>query len=377
MKIIYCIPSIYCMGGVERIISGKANMLTEMGHDVSIITTDQQGRPPYFKINDKIKCYDLGINYSENKRRGLIKKLFYFFYNSYLHKKRLEKLLIELRADIVISTFFNEMAFLPQIKDGSKKIVEFHFSRPMFRITRRKNIMGYVDKFMMSKNIKTLRKYDRFVVLSQEDAQNWKELNNVSVINNVCTIGIVERAKLEEHRVISVGRYEFQKGFDRLINSWALIAQQVPDWTLHIFGEGSLRPVLTKQIQDLHLENSVFLDGATNDINKELSKSSIVAFTSNYEGFPMAIIEVESAGLPVVSFDAPCGPKDIIRDGEDGFLVKNGDVKSLSERLLSLMQNYKLRKEMGEKAFENSKRFTPEVIMPQWISLFETILKKK
>ncbi len=377
MKIIYCIPSIYCMGGVERIISGKANMLTEMGHDVSIITTDQQGRPPYFKINDKIKCYDLGINYSENKRRGLIKKLFYFFYNSYLHKKRLEKLLIELRADIVISTFFNEMAFLPQIKDGSKKIVEFHFSRPMFRITRRKNIMGYVDKFMMSKNIKTLRKYDRFVVLSQEDAQNWKELNNVSVINNVCTIGIVERAKLEEHRVISVGRYEFQKGFDRLINSWALIAQQVPDWTLHIFGEGSLRPVLTKQIQDLHLENSVFLDGATNDINKELLKSSIVAFTSNYEGFPMAIIEVESAGLPVVSFDAPCGPKDIIRDGEDGFLVKNGDVKSLSERLLSLMQNYELRKEMGEKAFENSKRFTPEVIMPQWISLFETILKKK
>ena len=377
MKIIYCIPSIYCMGGVERIISGKANMLTEMGHDVSIITTDQQGRPPYFKINDKIKCYDLGINYSENKRRGLIKKLFYFFYNSYLHKKRLEKLLIELRADIVISTFFNEMAFLPQIKDGSKKIVEFHFSRPMFRITRRKNIMGYVDKFMMSQNIKTLRKYDRFVVLSQEDAQNWKELNNVSVINNVCTIGIVERAKLEEHRVISVGRYEFQKGFDRLINSWALIAQQVPDWTLHIFGEGSLRPVLTKQIQDLHLENSVFLDGATNDINKELSKSSIVAFTSNYEGFPMAIIEVESAGLPVVSFDAPCGPKDIIRDGEDGFLVKNGDVKSLSERLLSLMQNYELRKEMGEKAFENSKRFTPEVIMPQWISLFETILKKQ
>lgn len=377
MKIVYCLPSTYRMGGVERIISGKANMLTEMGHDVSIITTDQQGRPPYFEINGKIKCHDLGINYSENKRRGLIKKLFYFFYNSYLHKKRLEKLLTELRADIVISTFFNEMAFLPQIKDGSKKIVEFHFSKPMFSFTRRKGIMGYVDKFMMSQNIKKLRKYDRFVVLSQEDVQNWKELNNVSVINNVCTIGIVERAKLEEYRVISIGRYEFQKGFDRLINSWALIAQQVPDWTLHIFGEGSLRSVLAKQIQDLHLENSVFLDGATNDINKELSKSSIVAFTSNYEGFLMAIVEVESAGLPVVSFDAPCGPKDIIRDGEDGFLVKNGDIEGLGKRLLSLMQDDGLRKKMGEKAFENSKRFTPEVIMPQWISLFETILKKK
>lgn len=173
-----------------------------------------------------------------------------------------------------------------------------------------------------------------------------------------------------------MGRYEYQKGYDRLINAWALIAKQVPDWTLHIFGEGSLRPVLTKQIYDLNLEKSVFLDGATNNVGKELSESSIVAFTSNYEGFPMAIVEVESAGLPVVSFDAPCGPKDIIRDGEDGFLVKNGDIEDFGKKLLSLMQDEELRKKMGEKALENSKRFTQENIIPQWISLFETILKK-
>ena len=283
---------------------------------------------------------------------------------------------MELKADIVISTFRTEMGFLPKIKDGSKKIVESHVCRPMFHIARRKGLMGYVDKFMMPKMIHSLRKYDRFVVLSQEDAQNWKELNNVSVINNVCTLNITERARLEEHRVISVGRYEYPKGYDRLINAWALIVQQVHDWTLHIFGEGSLRPVLTKQIKDLHLEKSVYLDGATHNIGKELSNSSIVAFTSNYEGFPMAIIEAESAGLPVISFDTPCGPKDIIRDGEDGFLVKNGDIESLSKQLLSLMQNDELRKAMGEKAFENSKRFTPESIMPQWVSLFETILEE-
>lgn len=377
MKIVYCLPSTYNMGGVERIISGKANMFSEIGYDVSIITTDQQEKRPYFKINDKIKCYDLGINYSHNRQRGLIKKLFFFFYNSYQHKKRLNKLLMELKADIVISTFFNEMSLLPQIKDGSKKIVEFHFSRPMFRLTKRRGLLGYIDDFMMYRNIHALRKYDRFVVLSHEDAQNWKELNNISVINNVCTLDIAEKAKLEEHRVISVGRYEYQKGYDRLINAWALISQQVPGWTLHIVGEGSLRSVLAKVIKDLHLENSVFLDGATHDIDKELSRSSVVAFTSNYEGFLMAIVEAESAGLPVVSFDTPCGPKDIIRDGEDGFLVKNGDIEGLGKRLLFLMQNDGLRKEMGKKAFENSKRFTPGVIMPQWISLFENILKKK
>ncbi len=376
MKIVYCLPSTCLLGGVERIVSSKANLLSEMGYDVSIVTTDQQGKQPYFKINNNIKCYDLGINYCLNGQRNFIKKLFYFFYNFYQHKKRLKKLLFELRADIVISTFRTEMGFLPKIKDGSKKIVEFHVCRPMFRITRRNGIMGYVDDFMMPKMIHSLRKYDRFVVLSHEDALNWKELNNISVINNFYSKDFAVKAKLEEHRVISVGRYEYQKGYDRLINAWALIAKQVPDWTLHIFGEGSLRPMLTKQIYDLNLEKSVFLDGATNDVGKELSKSSIVAFTSNYEGFPMAIIEVESAGLPVVSFDAPCGPKDIIRDGEDGFLVKNGDIEDFGKKLLYLMRDEKLRKKMGEKAFENSKRFTQENIIPQWISLFETILKK-
>lgn len=228
----------------------------------------------------------------------------------------------------------------------------------------------------MSKIIDSLRRYDSFVVLSNEDAGNWKELNNVSVINNVCTIDIAERAKLEEHRVISVGRYEPQKGFDRLINAWALIAKQVPDWTLHIVGEGSLRPILTKQIKDLNLEKSVFLDGVSDNISEELLKSSIATFTSIYEGFMMASVEAESAGLPIVCFDAPCGPKDIIRNGENGFLVTDGDIKDLGEKLLLLMKDHELRKEMGQKAFENSKRFAQEQIMPQWASLFETILNK-
>ncbi len=376
MKIIYCLPSTCHLGGLERIISYKVNLLSEMGHDVSIITTDQQGRCPYFKINNKVKCYDLDINYRQSRQYFWMKKIFYFFYNSYRHKKKLKKLLMELKVDIVISTFCNEMGFLPQIKDGSKKIVEFHFCRTMFRFIRRKGILGYIDDFMMYKYINTLRKYDRFVVLSNEDAESWKDLTNISVINNVCTIDIAEKANLEEHRVISVGRYEYQKGLDRLINVWAFIAHQVPDWSLHIFGEGSLRPLLTKQIRDLNLEKSVFLDGASNDIGKELLNSSVAIFTSNYEGFLMAIVEAESAGLPVVSFDTPCGPKDIIRDGEDGFLVKNGDIEGLGKRLLLLMQDDKLRKEMGEKAFENSKRFTKEMLMPQWISLFESILKK-
>lgn len=377
MKIVYCLPSTWRLGGIERIISLKANFLSEVGHEVVIITTDQHGLQPYFHLNENVKCYDLGINYDENRSFCFIKKIQRFFYNYYTHRKRLNKLLLKLKADIVISTFFNEMPILPFQKDGSKKIAEIHFSRNVFDYSRRGGIMGYIDDLSLAKSLRTLQKYSRFVVLSDEDACNWKNLNNVEVINNACPFKVSERANLKDKRIIAVGRYEFPKGFDRLISAWALISKDVPDWTLHIVGEGSLRPVLIKQIKELGLEDSAFLDGATKDVVNEYLKSSIAVFTSEYEGFLMALVEAESVGLPVVSFDTPCGPKDIIRDGEDGFLIPNGDIRDFSEKILLLIKDNELREEMGKKAFENSKRFTEENIMPKWIKLFETVLKEQ
>lgn len=309
MKIVYCVPSMYRLGGIERIVAKKASLLLERGFDVSIITTDQGGRPFYFGIDSRVKHYDLDINYEKNRKRSFLSKLYHFFYNNYLHKKRLSRLLLELKADIVISTFFNEMGILPKIKDGSKKIVEIHFGRKMFNFARRKGFMGIVDDYMMSQYIKKLRRYNRFVVLSKEDAENWHELDNVEVIYNMCPIEILQKSQLIAHRVVSVGRYEFQKGYDRLIDAWALISKQVSGWTLHLVGEGSLRGELDTKIRKLGLENSVFLDGASADVSKVYLNSSIVAFTSHYEGFSLALVEAESAGLPVVSFDTPCGPK--------------------------------------------------------------------
>lgn len=376
MKIVYCLPSTWRLGGIERIISLKANFLSNIGHEVVIITTDQRGQQPYFHLNEEVICYDLDINYDKNRDRCFVEKFISFFYNSYIHRKRLNQLLLKLKPDIVISTFFNEMPILPFLKDGSKKIAEIHFSRNLFYYSRRSGIMGYIDDFSLVKSIRLLRKYSRFVVLSEEDAYNWRELNNVEIINNACALKILERANLKDKRVIAVGRYEPQKGFDRLIRAWSLISKDVSDWTLHIVGEGSLRPALTKQIKELGLESSVFLDGATKNVVNEYLKSSIGAFTSYFEGFLMALVEAESVGLPVVSFDTPCGPKDIVKNGKDGFLILNGDIKEFGGKLLMLIKNNDLRENMGQKAFENSKRFTEENIMRQWITLFETVLKE-
>lgn len=376
MKIVYCVPSMYRLGGIERIIARKANYFVNNGLDVSIITTDQNGRSFYFEVDARVKHYDLRINYEKNKNRKFLGKIFYFMYNKYLHKKRLKKLLLQLNADIVISTFFNEMGILPQINDGSKKIVEFHFSRYMFCLNRRKGILGIIDDCLMNGYIKTLKKYTRFVVLSEEDACSWKELNNVEVIYNICPIDIKSKSKLNNNRVISVGRYESQKGFNMLIKAWAKVSEKVKGWELHIVGEGSLRNVLQKQINDYGLANSIFLDGASIDICRDYLESSIAVFTSNYEGFSLALVEAETAGLPIVSFNTPCGPKDIINDGINGFLIDNGDIDRVAEKIQLLINDFELRKKMGLKALENSKMFTEGKIMPQWIALFRHVLKE-
>ena len=374
MKIIYCIPQLYRLGGMERIVSIKMNLLVKEGYDVSVITTDQGNRPFYFELDKRIKHYDLNINYEQNTGNRLIKKFFLLLYKYYIHRRRLESLLFVLKADIVISTFSDEMFILPYIKDGSKKIVEFHFCRNMFKLLSQKGIFHLIDIFKSKRRIRSLKKFDSFVCLSNEDAQNWTELNNVEVIYNISPLKFSSKATLKEHRVISVGRYSYQKGYDRLINAWALISKEIPeDWTLHIVGEGCLRQELTDQIKRLGLENSVFLDGVSENISKDYLSSSIAVFTSHYEGFLLALAEAESAGVPVVSFDTPCGPKDIIEDGKDGFLVPNGDISQIAKKIYLLIQDEKLRTIMGRNAYENSKRFNENIIIPQWISLFDRV----
>ena len=129
MKILYCIAGTYNSGGMERVLANKANWLVNHGYEVTIVTTDQKGRRPFFSLDERIVCYDLGIGYEENNGKSFLNKLLRYPYKQYKHRKRLAALIKQIKPDITISMFCNDVSILPRIKDKSKKILEIHFSK--------------------------------------------------------------------------------------------------------------------------------------------------------------------------------------------------------------------------------------------------------
>ena len=377
MRIVYCIAGTCNSGGMERVLANKANYLVKHGYEVTIVTTDQRGEKPFFPLDDRISCYDLGINYEENNEKSFFHKLIHYPFKQYKHKKRLSVLLKRLKADIVISMFCNDASFLPFIQDGSRKILEIHFSRFKRLQYARKGLWKLADEYRSKQDVCIANRFDRFVVLTEEDKGYWEGLNNLRVIGNARSFTCSQPALLVNKKVIAVGRYSYQKGFDQLIAAWSKVCQEVNGWVLHLVGDGELREDLQKQIEELNLTDRIILGKAETDMQTVYQDASILAMSSHYEGLPMVLLEAQATGLPIVSFVCKCGPKDVVEDGVDGFLVEEGNVEALAEKLMILIKDETLRKRMGKVAYAHSERYAEERIMKQWTDLFNEVLMKK
>ncbi|AQX83631.1 glycosyltransferase family 4 protein [Elizabethkingia bruuniana] len=376
MKVVYNILGTFNSGGMERVLANKANYLVNSGYDITIITTDQKGRSAYFEMNPKIKYIDLDINYRDDIDKGVYKKSLSYLLKQKKHKQRLEGILYDLKADVVISMFDHDVSFVHDIKDGSKKIVEIHFSRFKRLQYGRKGIWKIIDKIRSNNDYKLVQKYDRFVVLTNEDKGYWGNMPNIEVIPNANSFTSSEQSSLSYKRVIAVGRYDYQKGFDELIKMWERIHVKNPEWRLDIFGDGPLKEELQCLIKKMNLSETINLYPSTKKIKEEYLKSSIMVLTSRYEGLGMVLLEAQTCGLPLVAYACKCGPKDIIQDGINGYLVPERDSQMMVEKILNLIGNYELRKEMGHMGKKFSENFSENRIMKKWVNLFNEVTKE-
>lgn len=379
MKIIYCTHSTYNPGGMERVLLNKVTYLSALsGCDVSVVTTDQHQRPSFYPFPEKVRMTDLGINYSEDNDKGTWRKITGYLRKKKEHKRKLTALLEREKPDIVVSLYPSESSFIPEIKDGSKKVLELHFNK-FFRLQYgRSGVIGWIDRWRTLQDERIVRRFDKFVVLTDEDKGYWGSLPNLEVIPNAAMTVGDRYSDVMNKRVIAVGRLDYQKGFDRLIRAWNIVQQNpaFQDWELDIFGQGEWQEMLQQMIYERNLQNTLHINRPTNDIVDEYIQSSLIVMTSNYEGFGMVLVEAMACGVPAVAFDCKCGPKDIIKNGENGYLVTNGDIDGLAEAMMTLMRDEKKRKLFSQNARQVVDTYSEENVMARWISLFTALTDK-
>ena len=386
MKIVYCLFGTYSTGGIERVTSVKANWLAEHGYEVYLVTTGHAGRSSYYPLHPSIKHIDLGLCYDEagELSRFTVYRRNYPKYRR--HREELEKLFADIRPDIAVAAGWHEGSFLFQLKDGSKKIIEHHgwrhanvalypvYLRELGHVTAMTRFKYWLrtlwGNLMTYKQGRYDRQFDRLVVLTEEDKTYCSHCPTTSVIPNPITTPSLEVSPLSDKVILAVGRLDNQKNFPELIDIWALIAKEYPDWKLRIVGEGYTDVRILKKVKEHGLEEQFELCPFTKEIQKHYLSASIYAMTSAFEGLPLVLVEAESMGLPLVSYACPCGPRDIIRDGQDGFLVEPGDKETFAARLRQLIEDEELRHRMGQAAKINSQRFSLENVMKQWVDLF-------
>ena len=377
LKIVYLTPALYMAGGVERVLTLKANYFADhFGYDITIILTEGKDKPLFYPLSDKIQVVNLDVNFEELWNCSFVKKCFVYLKKQREYKRKLTAELMRIRPDVTDSLLRREINFITSIKDGSKKIGELHVNRSNYRTFEANDTNWLKDlfaKFWMRNLLNSLKKLDRFIVLTAEDRLAWTALDNVVAIHNPVSFTNMEVTPLVKKRVLAVGRYAYQKGFDLLLQAWKLVESQCMDWELVVFGDGD-RTEYEQLMFLLGIDSArCHLNGPTDQIQKEYANSSVFVVSSRFEGLSMAMLEAVACGLPIVSFACPCGPRDVITNGVDGLLVEKEDVRGLADSLVKVMSSSDLRKKMSEAIQKKSETFRIEHVAAQWKQLFESL----
>lgn len=384
MRIAYCFHSLFHHGGVEKILTTKANYLVQnFGFEVFIITYNQGDNPIFFELDDRIKVIDLEVGEFKYHKSNFIKsKIAYQEYKKEF-KNKLTNVLKKINPDYSISLGGAEFYILNSIQeDGSIKLAEYHVTIGAFETIN--GNLTYLQKirakFSFQKFVNNIKKYNKFIVLTNGDAKEWSLFSkNVISIPNPQTFKInhdvlsIPREKL----ALAVGRFEPEKQLDQLILIWKEVVNRYPDWKLILKGSGSQKDYYQKLIHNNNLEANVLLEQPSAEMVTFYENASMYLMASKFEGFSLVMLEAMQSGLPIIAYNCKYGPSELINDTENGFLVELNNREYFLEKIFQLIENEELRRKMSIKAIENAKKYEIEKVMNIWKNLFEKLNNDK
>jgi glycosyltransferase involved in cell wall biosynthesis len=363
MKLLYITNGITGPGGLERILSLKASSLAEnYGYEVNVLSLNELGIKSFYDFSSTIKFHNIevkgnSLNYFISYTKGMRRKV------------------SEISPDIIIVCDDGLKGFFLPLLLGKPcpMIYERHVSKNIFFNENSRFFAKFFTKIKFLLMNFLAKNYDKFIILSEGTREEWK-LDNIMVVPNMISFYPNEAAKLSNKTVVAVGKQSYQKGYDRLLQSWVSVNKKHPDWVLNIYGKSDSSQKLLKLATKLNIKESVFFFEPVKNIDQKYLESSIYVMSSRYEGFPMVLLEAMACGLPCVSFNCPTGPEDIIKNGEDGFLIENNDTEEFALAINFLIENEDQRQIFGNKARRNIERFNSESIMSVWDSLLRSLL---
>ena len=369
MKILFCTNQVNTHGGIERILSQKINFLIQdLGYEVYLSTFEQNNKKQVYKLDDNCKIKDLNVNYDSNASyyhpKNLLKVVQHYF--------KLKKEIKTINPDVVISISFTpDQYFIPFINKKIPKIKELHSSGSV--VAKGLSDGSVLSKFYRNYLFNIFKKYNKLILLTKDEKQYFEPKNTV-VIPNFTDFEIKNNIE-RENTIIAVGRIADVKNFQDLVDIWHLIYEKYPDWKIKIFGDGDDEYIqnLKSKIENLGLTNSFLIFPSTDNVQIEMQKASIFAMTSLTECFPMVLLEAQICGLPIVSYDCPNGPRNIIKNKNDGFLIEDKNKNSFAEHLILLIENDNLRATLSQNAQLNVQRFSKINVIDKWKQLLKSL----
>lgn len=365
-KLLYITNGVHGSGGLERVLSIKASYLAEhYNYDVTILCLNGL-KEPFYRFSSKIKFVSINVSgnplaYFLNYKRGII------------------NIIKTVKPDIISVCDDGLKGFLlPQILNNNIPIIyERHASVSLnFNKEDRSFLQKIKNKFTYCIMRWAATKFDKFVVLTNGNLKEWKA-GNLEVIPNPLSFypkELPQKTKLPK-TVVAVGSHSYNKGYDLLLQSWKKVNKEFPDWKLMIYGKKNPKCGFQELSNQLGISSSVIFNDPIPNIEEAYANAAMLVLPSRSEGFGMVLIEAMAYGLPCVSYDSPHGPGDIITDGEDGYLIENGNIDEFANRIINLIKNSENLVQMGINARINVENYLPQKIVQQWNTLFKELVK--
>ena len=352
-------------GGLEKSLSHKVAAWTKRGVEVQVVSVIDNG-PDFYPVGPRVSRRSLGIRYRQDEPLHSAGNL----WRALQHALALWRLLRAESPDVVIHCGYGFDFFLLPLLAPKRTILikENHSSRAYSR-----GKMGGLLMRMKSKlRTRFERRYTWMVFLSEEEARACALPNARVIPNALPPLAYDPEAVERKNVVIAAGRICHVKGFDRLLEVWALASPRLAGWELHMYGDGEPADVaeLGAKIDQAGISSTVRIRPATPIIGKKMAESRLYAMTSRSECFPMVLLEATQIGLPIISFDCPTGPRNIVIDTKTGRLIPDGDTALFADTLVALALDPAACRRMSEQARIACRRFEIDQVTSDWMRLF-------